>query len=124
MALIPEDDELYLKQKAFNYELRPEGAETHLILKGWTFPEVYLPRFGDILIRIPAGYPLTQLDMFWTRPDIKVANTGQWPDKADVHEVYAGLKWQRWSRHGEWRAGVDNLRTFITSIAREIGLEK
>lgn len=120
MPLIPQSDEDYLKDRAFDYQLRQVGSEVHLIIRNWPFPESYSPRAADILIRIMPGYPLNQLDMFWTSPDVRLAN-GAWPQAAEVHESYEGRIWQRWSRHTqEWRAGVDNLRTFMTAVTMEI----
>ncbi len=120
MALIPQADEDYLKDRSFDYDLNAFGNEVHLILRNWAFPEAYNPRSAELLIRILPGYPLSQLDMFWTTPDIKLAS-GAWPQASEVHETYAGRTWQRWSRHTqEWRAGIDNLRTFIAAIVMEI----
>lgn len=120
MSLIPHKDEEYLKDRGFDYQLEQVGTEIHLVVKNWQFPAAYNPRVADVLIRIPPGYPLTQLDMFWTIPDIKSTN-GAWPQASAEHETYNGRVWQRWSRHTqEWRAGIDNLRTFITAIIMEI----
>jgi Prokaryotic E2 family E len=121
MPLIPHGDEEYLRERGFDYQLKQVGQEVSLVLQNRPFPQAYNPRSADVLIRIPPGYPLSQLDMFWTSPDIKLAASGAWPQAADVHETYDGTNWQRWSRHTpEWRAGVDNLRTFITAITAEI----
>ena len=119
MALIPQSDEDYLKQKGFLYEINQEGAEIHIILKDWQFPESYTPQTADVLIRLMPGYPLSAMDMFWTIPDIKLAN-GSYPQATECREVYGGKTWQRWSRHNDWRAGVDNIRTFITAMSEEI----
>jgi hypothetical protein len=120
MPLIPQSDEDYLDDRAFDYELNKVENEVYLVLRQWPFPEAYAPRVADVLIRILPGYPLSPLDMFWTSPDVKLVN-GAWPQAADVHENHAGQVWQRWSRHTqEWRAGIDNLRTFITAIKMEI----
>lgn len=120
MSLIPESDEKYLKQKKFQYEIKQEGAEIHIILKNWEFPEAYTPRNVDILIRLMPNYPFSPVDMFWTSPDVKLSNGGGYPQAADYHETHGGKGWQRWSRHNEWRVGVDNLRTFITAMSEEI----
>lgn len=120
MALIPQEDEYYLKEKGFKYEIKSEDSEIHVILKDWPFPEGYTPRTATILIRLLAGYPLSAVDMFWTIPDIKLASSGAWPEASEHHEPHGGQTWQRWSRHYVWRAGVDNLRTFITAVAAEI----
>jgi hypothetical protein len=120
MPIIPQHDEDYLKERGFDYQLKQVGAEVHLVIRNWAFPSAYNPQSADLLIRISAGYPLSQLDMFWTSPDLKLASGG-WPQAAEVHETLDGRNWQRWSRHTqEWRAGVDNLRTFVAAVTMEI----
>lgn len=121
MGLIPQADEEYLKEKGFNYEIKQVDSAIHTILKGWKFPAAYEPRTADILVVLLPGYPLSPMDMFWTSPDVKLVG-GAWPLNADVPQQMDGQNWQRWSRHYEWRAGVDNLRTFITAITTEINL--
>jgi hypothetical protein len=119
MPLIPEADEQYLKDKQFDYQLTQAGPEIHLILRGWPFPEAYTLRTADVLIRIPAGYPAGRLDMFYTHPTV-MRTTGTFPDRCDQMEAHGGRTWQRWSRHHDWRDGIDDLRTFITAMTIEI----
>ena len=119
MALIPERDEQYLKDKEFRYDLTQVGSEIHLVVQGCPFPDAYNVRTADILIKIPAGYPLTPLDMFYTNPSVMLA-TGAVPAACGQMESHGGRTWQRWSRHHAWRPGVDNLRTFITAMTMEI----
>jgi hypothetical protein len=121
MSLVPQKDDLYLRERGFNYELKQLSNEVHLVIRGWEFPPAYNPRTADVLIRIPPTYPLNKLDMFWTLPDVKLAATGAWPEASAEHETHDGRTWQRWSRHvEEWRPGVDSLRTFIAAITNEI----
>lgn len=117
--LIPKNDLDFLQEKGYVHELNQAPNEVQLILRNWAFPPTYTPRIADLLIRFPAGYPLTPLDMFWTSPVVMLAN-GAWPQASQCMEVYAGRNWQRWSRHFVWRAGVDNLRTFITAVVTEL----
>jgi hypothetical protein len=121
MALIPQSDEQYLTEKGFQFEIKQSDKEVLLVLKNWSLPDNYTPTLVDLLIRIVPGYPLAPLDMFWTFPAVKLAGGG-WPLNADVHQQLDGRSWQRWSRHYEWRPGVDNIRTFITGIKNEISL--
>jgi Prokaryotic E2 family E len=121
MSLVPQKDELYLRERGFNFELKQGTNEVYLVIHGWEFPAAYNSRVADVLIIIPPSYPLNKLDMFWTIPDIKLAATGAWPEAAAEHQTYDGKTWQRWSRHvEEWRPGVDSLRTFIAAITSEI----
>src|SRR3984893_1283944 len=119
MGLIPEQDEQYLKDKGFSYELNQVGPAIHLILHAWPFPDAYKLRSADVLVKIPPGYPMTQLDMFYTNPTVMLAG-GAFPVTSDQMENHGSLTWQRWSRHHPWRPGVDNLRSFITAMASEI----
>jgi hypothetical protein len=119
MATIPAKDEEFLKSKGFQYQLVDEGEETLVIIQNWPFPAAYAPRVSDLLIRIPPGYPMARLDMFYCNPTVMLAD-GQWPAACQQMEMHANRNWQRWSRHHEWRPGVDNLRTFITAISVEI----
>ncbi len=117
--LIPEPDEEYLQEKGYEYELKPQSGAIHLILKNVPFSEAFNPRQADILIIIPAGYPNAKLDMFWTFPHVRLQN-GNYPAACNHFQSFHDKNWQRWSRHGLWRGGVDNLRTFISSIKKEI----
>lgn len=119
MALIPESEERYLQDKQFQYEIKQVGPEIHLILHAWPFPEAYTPTTADVLIRIPPGYPMAQLDMFYTNPTI-MRTTGAFPEACQNMETHGDRTWQRWSRHHPWRSGIDNLRTFITAMTVEI----
>jgi hypothetical protein len=92
-----------------------------IIVHDFALPEKYRPRVVDLLVRQFPGYPETGMDMFWTRPDVVLAASGQKPDRTDVTETYADLPWQRWSRHlNGWRSQTDNLETFFASVQREL----
>lgn len=125
--LLPDDDVAYLNEKQWPASVYRAGAEVHVRITAFPFPDAYTPRSADLLIRLPAGYPNANPDMFWTHPDVKLVS-GAWPAASDVHqvqeptEIYGHTPWQRWSRHfsGGWRPGVDGLRTYIGSIRREL----
>jgi len=132
-ALLPEDDVAFLKDKfpaATAYRI---GDEVHVFFPAFPFPAAYNPRTADLLVRLPAAYPDSRTDMFWTRQDVMLAS-GAWPQAAQHHEIpgtgkgverYESKTWQRWSRHTEdatWRKGTDGLRTFVRSIQRELDL--
>jgi len=127
--LLPEDDAIFLKDKYPEAQVYKVGDEVHVVLPSFAFPEAYQPRTADLLIRLPAGYADAKPDMFWTKPDVKLAS-GAWPTASEPHvipgagkgvEVYANVPWQQWSRHStEWRSGVDGLRNYIGAIKREL----
>ncbi len=120
---LPERDREFLDEKYPTYDVAEHGAELLVLLPEFDFPAAYSPRKADLLIVIPAGYPNAALDMFWAFPDVKLAN-GNWPQNCDHHGQYLNNSWQRWSRHffqhRPWRVGVDNLRTFVATIKKEL----
>ncbi len=117
---LPRKDFSFLESKGFPYELNQCGQELYLVLKGWKFSPAYTPEQADVLIIISPAYPLGQLDMFWTNPSIRLKN-GASPQACELHQVLSdGKQWQRWSRHINWRPGIDNLQTFIKAITAEI----
>jgi len=118
MALIPEDDVDFLREKEFDYELVQFEKDLHLIIHRFPFPQ-YVPKEADILIRLLSGYPLTAVDMFYTIPDVRLPS-GAFPQNSDQHPIVGNRPWQQWSRHSTWRSGIDNLRTFLAAVVAEI----
>lgn len=118
--ILPEPDVEYLQEKQYVFDVHETGGDNHVIIHGFPFL-TYQPVQADLMIILPAGYPNGKLDMFWTYPDIKLSD-GNWPRNCEVHADYHGKSWQRWSRHlaGDWRPGVDNLRTYMASVITEI----
>src|SRR4051812_48892405 len=93
-----EDDEDFLKAKGYSYEATAENSVVNLVIKNFPLPSAYEPNTVDLLIRLPAGYPQGNPDMFWTDPHVRRKN-GVDPQAASVEETYLGRRWQRWSRH-------------------------
>jgi hypothetical protein len=118
-GLLPEIDAEFLTEKDFDCEIMQVPGEVRVILRGFTLPPHYMPRQTNLMVRLPAGYPNGNPDMFWTQPDVRLRN-GAFPVGAEYHDPSAG-GWQRWSRHDTgWRAGIDNLRTKYASVRREL----
>jgi hypothetical protein len=127
---LPEEDVKFLTERYPNCVVRRVGEELHVLLRKFQFPEHYSPRDADLLLRLPAGYPNAAPDMFWTRPDVKLAS-GAWPAASEHHEipgagkgseVYENIAWQRWSRHfeGGWVVGAHGLQSFVRAIVQEL----
>ena len=117
-AVLPQIDLDFLNEKGWQYEIAPHPGEVRIYIRNFSLPEVYSPRVTDLLIRLPFGYPQSNPDMFWTRPDVLLVGRG-YPNRADYHDPTAD-NWQRWSRHSNWRPGIDNLRTKLASVKREL----
>lgn len=118
--LLPQEDLQYLESKQFKFEVRPNGGDILVLIHEYPLPACYNPRLCTLLIKLLAGYPNSNPDMFWTTPGIRLASGGA-PAAAEVLEVYLGAQWQRWSRHApQWRPGVDNLQTKLRSVRSEL----
>lgn len=117
-----EEDELYLQERGYAFELVPNGAGGCLIIKGYPLaPGKYDRDLVDLLICIPQGYNDAKLDMFYVDPEVRLKATGQHPDRAAHFEVHAQRRWQRFSRHlPQWRPGIDMLRNYVPLINREL----
>jgi hypothetical protein len=129
-TVLPEDDVRLLRERYRSHVVRQVGSELHVLIRDFPFPEAYSPRSADLLLRLPPGYPDAAPDMFWTRPDVKLANGGV-PQNCEHHEVpgagagvevYENIPWQRWSRHfqGGWQVGRHGLHFFVGSIIQEL----
>ena len=101
----------------------PNGNEALLVIAGLGVdPAKYDRATVDLLIRVPAGYPMAALDMFYVDPPLRL-HSGGYPPQADHFESHGGRQWQRFSRHlngTPWRPGVDCLRTFIAPVIHEL----
>jgi hypothetical protein len=121
---LPEDDEDYLREKAYDWQLLPDGNGAYLIIRNYPVSAELFDRDKiDLMIRIPAGYNNAALDMFYVDPELKLRKTGAHPEAASHFEDHCERRWQRFSRHlrdGTWRAGIDGLPTFLALIHREL----
>ncbi len=117
-AVLPQADLDFLNEKGWQYEIAPHPGEVRIYIRRFRLPEAYSPLVIDLLIRLPVGYPQSNPDMFWTSPDVRLMS-GAYPNRADYHDPSAE-NWQRWSRHGAWRPGIDNLRSKMASVKKEL----
>jgi hypothetical protein len=117
-AVLPQADLDFLNEKGWRFEIAPHPGEVRIYIRDFQLPQWYSPRLTDLLIRLPLGYPQSNPDMFWTKPDVRLAN-GAYPNRADYHDPSAD-HWQRWSRHNDWRPAIDNLRSKMASVKREL----
>lgn len=121
---LPTRDVKFLNERGFAWKLQPDpnGAACVIVQAFDVTGGGFSPATTELMIRIPAQYPMTPLDMWYCDPPIRVAATGQYAAASEVMEEHLGRKWQRFSRHlnGGWRPGVDSLRSFFALIQREL----
>jgi hypothetical protein len=115
-------DERYLEENGHRFSTHAQGAGLLLVLEEYQVPAGYEPHVVDLLIEIPSTYPDGKLDMWWVYPPVVFARTGTEPVNTQVRQPFAAFgpepdrQWQRFSRHPEWRVGVDDLRTYLGSL--------
>ena len=120
---LPEDDESYLRDKGYGWQLIPDGNGAFLVIKDYpTSAQLFDRDRTDLMVRIPAGYNNAGLDMFYVDPPLRLREGGGYPQAADHFEDHVGRHWQRFSRHlkNAWRAGIDGLPSFLSLIHREL----
>lgn len=114
--MLPGEDVAYLEAKGLTFEVAQDGGFLCVVLCGYRLPPGYSLAVVDLLLKLPAGWPDAQPDMFWVDPPITFANGTQPPSVSS--ESALGRTWQRFSRHlpdGGWRPG-DNLETWLTKV--------
>lgn len=119
---LPEDDERYLNDKAFEWEVVSDNAGACLVVRSYPLDAAkYEIAQTDLMVRIPAQYPMANLDMFYVDPPVKLRG-GAYPQAAESFEQHCDRRWQRFSRHlaTPWRAGVDGIASFLAIVAREL----
>lgn len=87
---------------------------------GWSKPETRL------LVLVPAGYPITPPDNFYTDADLRLSD-GRQPGSTS-QSVQLGESWLQFSYHlesGDWRPQAnllagDNLLTFLVGVAARL----
>lgn len=118
--LIPAGDLDFLRARGFAFDIVKQGSDVFVLLKEFVLPAVYTPRSCTLVLKLPAGYPDANPDMFWTTPGVRLANGGT-PVATEAVENYMGQPWQRWSRHNNtWRAGIDGLQTKLRAVVTEL----
>lgn len=74
---------------------------------------------ADLLIKVPPMFPYAGPDMFWTDPDVRLAD-GRMPANTSIESIL-GREWLRFSWHpAGWRQGVDTLATYLAFIDRRL----
>jgi hypothetical protein len=119
---LPKVDEGFLSEKGYCWEAVAQPDGMALILKEIVLAGAKYDRAAtDVMIRVPAGYPLAGLDMFYVDPPLTLRGAG-YPQGAEQFEEHLGRRWQRFSRHfpNAWRPGIDGLRGFLALVMGEL----
>ena len=118
MGLLPHDKQ-YLDENMFNYEVQETPGETILVIKDYPISiSMFDKDKVNVLIKIPNGYPMAELNMFWITPQVHLKVTNSFPPNADLIEPIIGETWQRFSRHYPWKPTF-NLQTHL-NVVKEV----
>ena len=86
-------------------------------------PMIYNKPATDLLVLTTSRYPRAGFDMFWTDPDLTLANGGI-PNAAEVIETHLGKQWRRFSYHPyqnrRWNPSEDSLVSFVSYINQRL----
>lgn len=117
-GVLPIRDRRYLTDHAITFEEIVCGVQKGVILRGVSLPkDRFNAEIADFLILLPAAYPDSPPDMFYSVPWLKLKPTNAYPRAADQAVQFNGQNWQRWSRHNDaWRPGVDGIWTMIKRL--------
>ncbi|QQR39013.1 multiubiquitin domain-containing protein [Devosia rhizoryzae] len=114
LGALPSADRQFIEDHGLTCEMIADAGSTGVVIKNFPLPPGKFDRdVVDVMIQLPAGYPDASVDMFFTMPWIKLKATGRYANCADQPHLFGGQNWQRWSRHAEWRAGIDGIRTMV-----------
>ena len=118
---LPLEDREYLEANFPNWKPVSEDSKKGIVIYDYHLPKGYNLKKSDLMFLIPDNYPTTKIDMFYFYPDINRI------DRANIEalspETHFQRTWQRWSRHYNWRVGIDNISTHITYIHNQLKFE-
>lgn len=120
VQLLPQNEVNYLLDQGMTFHLVPNPenpAEKFLIIDNFDLGEHYAPRQVRLLVKIPQGFPVAEMDMFWVQPAVQKV-TGEVP-QCTLMETYMGSTWQRFSRHRDpntWNPVLGGLRCHFAFI--------
>ena len=119
---LPEEDLEFLEATyPGRWKLVNEGEKAGLIIKNYPLPGGYTPEKSDLLLLIPNNYPAGMIDMFYFDPEVVREDGSSIATLAQ--ESHFERTWQRWSRHYEWRPGVDSIATHVTYVKNQLESE-
>ena len=116
---LPEEDLEFLRAEyPQRWKLVNEGNKVGLIIENYRLPRGYTPEKSDLLLLVPIDYPAGRIDMFYFDPEVLREDGSS--IAASGPESHFERTWQRWSRHYEWRPGVDSVATHVTYVENQL----
>jgi len=120
--LLPEDLEYLEAHYPSKWKQESEGnGKSGLLIEDFPIPDGYKEKKSTLMLLIPSGYPGSVLNMFYFTPPLNKADGSA--INALASETHFGRPWQRWSRHYDWKPGVDSIVTHIEYIKNQLAEE-
>lgn len=120
--MLPPTDHELLSERSPEHSVQVEAGMVCVLLPDFPLGAGFDRERADLLLRLAPGYPDVPPDMWWFHPPVRRSDGAEIP-ATQVTEVHLGRSWQRWSRHlqaGQWRSGVDGLRSFLALVCKEL----
>lgn len=117
LNMLPEDRK-YLDSLGLNWEAVAEGGIKAVVIYNLPLPKGYNVSEADVHVRLPPGYPDSQIDMAYFSPALSRVDNRSIGGLSLC--LFDGRQWQQWSRHrtsgSSWRIGEDDLSTHMSLV--------
>lgn len=120
--MLPANDEDLLRDRHPGHSIQADSGMVCVLIPDFPLGSGFDRPAADLLLRLSPGYPDVPPDMWWFDPPVRRPDGATIPATECV-EIHLGRTWQRWSRHlepGQWRSGVDSLRSFLALTRKEL----
>jgi hypothetical protein len=93
------------------------------VIREWALAAGWNMQHTRLLVLIPAGYPITAPDNFFTDPTLSIGAGGQ-PGSTSMAQPTQDQQWLQFSYHieaGDWQPeGGHDLLTFLAAVRRRL----
>jgi hypothetical protein len=111
-----------LASKGYQVELKEETPHIFVLFHNFQLPKgIYNKSHTELFVFTTPEYPNAGFDMFWTDPDLTLAN-GTAPRGAEAMEPHLGKTWRRFSWHlnRAWNPAVDDLLSYLSCVEERL----
>ena len=112
---LPEEDEVFLNKQKFIWETLIDNGVNWLIIRDFPIRSGYTVSKADAAIKIPSDFPDSKLDMVNFYPHVLRTDNVFLPNVGDGPSIEKNV-YQQWSRHRDWRIGIDTLENHVEEI--------
>lgn len=112
--LIPED-QAFLDKLNFCWSTIRDKNSNWLLIHEYPIPPGYSQEIACVALQIIGDYSTSGIDMFYFSPSLSL-KSGKQINCTNCFVDICGTQYQRWSRHKQWRAGVDSLETHLLAM--------